>query len=234
MKQNSKTIGVIGGMGPEASERFYGMLIKLSQKYYKIEKNEDFPKIYIASVPVPDFISSQKNQKRALNMLVQTVKEMNKLDIDYFCMACNTGHLLLSDLEKQTNKEFVSLLSLLPISIKNKGISRVGLLATPTTIRTKMYQKPLADNNIELIIPDEGEINMLGTIVMDTIAGKNKKRNSMLIEKIAINLVKKGAQGIVEGCTEIPLISPKRYLVPKFDTLEVLARAVLNRYYLLK
>lgn len=230
----SKTIGVIGGMGPEASAHFYKLLIHHAQKDFGAVKNEDFPEILLASIPVPDFISNEDRKKEALNMLMERVKEMDKLSISFFCMACNTGHLLLDELKRVTNKPFVSLLEEVPNFLKKKKIRKAGLLATPTTIRTKLYQKPLEKYGIELILPKNRDIELLGNIILETIAGKNMGYNSILIQHIARRLLKKGAECIVESCTEIPLIFPKQHLVPVYDTLEILAQAVLRRYYLLK
>ena len=97
-----------------------------------------------------------------------------------------------------------------------------------------MYQKALQKEGIEAIVPKKGDIEILGKIILETIAGKNLDHNQILIQKVARRLLNQGAQGILEGCTEIPVIFPKQHLIPVFDTLEILTAAVLKRYYLLK
>lgn len=227
----NKAIGIIGGMGPEASEKFYGLLIHHAQKDFGIEKNEDFPEVYLASIPVPDFISSEERENEARMMLIDRVRAMDKLPIEFYCMACNTGHLLLEDLRVQTTKPFVSLLDEVPRFIKKNKIKKVGILATPTTIRTGLYRKGFLRYGIELIEPKKEDVERLGSIILDTIAGKNLEKNSILVQQVARRLLDRGAEAIVESCTEIPLIFPKQHLVPVFDTLEILALAVLRRYY---
>ncbi len=224
-------IGVIGGMGPEASEKFYGLLIRHAQKDFGITKNEDFPEIFLDSVPVPDFIASEVNEKEALAMLLRRVKLMDQLPISFFCMACNTGHLLLHELKKVTDKPFVSLLEEVPKVLKKKKMKKIGLLGTPTTIKTGLYQKPLEEVGIEVIAPKNGDREKLGEIIFETIAGKNMEQNQVEVQHIASRLLDRGAQGILEACTEIPIIFPKQHLVPAFDTLEILAFAVVKRYY---
>lgn len=231
---NKKAIGIIGGMGPEASQSFYGLLIRHAQKDFHVEKNKDFPEIYLASIPVPDFINSQKRQDEALEMLKDRVRRMDKLPISFFCLACNTAHLLLEELKKETDKPFVSLLEELPKFLKKEKVVKVGLLATPTVIRTKMYQRVLADSGIETVVPNQRDEKLLGKIIGETVAGKNLEENRIFIQNIARRLLNKGARAIAEACTEIPLIFPKQHLVPVFDTLEILASAVLKKYYLLK
>lgn len=230
----NKIIGIIGGMGPEASAYFYKLLIYHAQKDFKVDKNEDFPEIFLDSIPVPDFITSQEREEEALNMLIARVKMMDKLPISFFCMACNTGHLLLDQLKKQTNKPFVSLLEEVPKFIKKQKIKKVGLLATPITIRTGLFNELLEKKGIEVIVPKNGDVDLLGNIILETIAGKNMEKNKILVQHIARRLLDRGAQAIVESCTEIPLIFPKQHLIPVFDTLEILASAVLHKYYLLQ
>ena len=227
----NKAIGIIGGMGPEASEEFYRLLTYHAQKNYAAEKNEDFPEIYLSSIPFPYFINNEKKKLTALNMLIHRVKEMNKLPIGFFCMACNTGHLLLGDLQKVTDKPFVSLLVELPKYLKGKKIKKVGILATPTTIRSKMYEKTLKQYGIELITPNSEDTEKLGKIILDIVAGRNKEKNLITVKQIAHKLLKQDAEGIIEGCTEIPLIFPKQHIIPMYNTLEILALAVLKKYY---
>lgn len=231
---NNKAIGIIGGMGPEASQHFYKLLIYYAQKDYGVVKNEEFPEIYLASIPVPDFINSSKKQKEALRMLKSRIRQMNKLPISFFCLACNTAHLLINELRKETDKPFVSLLEELPDALLKSEIKKVGLLATPTAIKSKMYQRILNKKGIEVMTPDNNDQALLGKIIAETIAGKNYEGNGVEVQKIARTLLDRGAEGIIEACTEIPLIFPKQHLVPVFDTLDILARAVLERYYLLK
>ena len=145
---NNKTIGIIGGMGPEASVHLYSFLIRHAQKYYGITKNDEFPSIYLASIPVPDFIRNEEKEEDALKLLLGKMKEMEILDISFYCMACNTGHLLIDNLRAVTSRPFVSLLEEVPIYLKKKKIKKIGLLATPTTIKTKLYEKPLNDSRV--------------------------------------------------------------------------------------
>ena len=234
IKNKKKIIGVLGGMGPEASTRFYKLLIYHAQKDYGVEKNEEFPEIFLDSIPVPDFIATEEKEKVALSMLIERVKMMDKLPISFFCMACNTGHLLIDKLRQFTDKPFISLLEEVPKYIKRQKVKKVGLLATPTTIRTKMYQKPLQVEGIKVILPENRDVVLLGNIILETIAGKNIERNTIQVQKIARRLLERKAEGIIEACTEIPLIFPQQHLVTVFDTLEILTSAVLSKYYLLK
>lgn len=227
----NKAIGIIGGMGPEASQYFYGLLIKKAQKEFGVTRNNQFPEIIVDSVPVPDFISDTEQLNVARVMLQERVKRLSKLPISFFCMACNTGHVLIDDLREVTDKPFVSLLEEVPEFIDKLGYKKVGLMATPMTIKLGLYNKPLDERGVEVIVPSAKQQARLGRIIKETVAGRNYEKNSVTVQMIARGLLNGGAEAILETCTEIPLIFPKQHLVPVYDSLEILANAVLTRYY---
>ena len=167
-------------------------------------------------------------------MLIERIKIMDGFPVSFFCMACNTGHLLIDKLRKHTNKPFISLIDEVPKYLRKKKLKKIGLLATPTTIKTRLFQIPLEKIGIEIILPKNSDVISLGKIIKETIAGSNFDHNGIIIQHIARRLLDRGAEGIIESCTEIPLIFPKQHLVPVFDTLDILALAVLKKYYLLK
>lgn len=76
-----KTIGLLGGMGPEASGYMYKKLIEMSVSDFGAKNNDQFPEIILCSVPVPDFISDYKNKQKALNMLKESVLDLNKCHV---------------------------------------------------------------------------------------------------------------------------------------------------------
>src|SRR3989344_5907370 len=99
--KTQKTIGILGGMGPQASSYLYDLIIEKAIKKYGVIHNEDFPSIVIFSVAVPDFISNKNRQKKALILLKQKVLDANKIGISCLSIVCNTAHLLLPKLERQ-------------------------------------------------------------------------------------------------------------------------------------
>lgn len=229
-----KAIGIIGGMGPAASEHFYNRLISRAQKEFGVRNNDAFPEIYLASLPVPDFISSEVRKGEALVMILDRLRLLDRLPISFYCMACNTGHLLLEEIKRNTDRPFVSLLEEVPRFVRKQGAKKVGLLASPTTIKSMMYQNALVKEGIDMVIPVKPDQEVIEKVIRDTIAGINFEENSLVIQRVAKKLLDEGADSILEGCTEIPLVFPKQELVPVFDTLEILAEAVLRKYYLIE
>src|SRR5579872_5563509 len=153
---NRKAIAILGGMGPEASEYLYKTMIEFSINYFGAKNNDDFPEIILQSVPVPDFISNQNDKAKALAMLSERTKALNNLNISCLSIACNTAHLLLDDLQKVSNVSFISMIDEVVSTVRNDGLDVVGILGSPVTLQSKLYQTKLKQQNISFIIPKDG------------------------------------------------------------------------------
>jgi aspartate racemase len=103
-------------------------------------------------------------------------------------------------------------------------------LATPTTIYSGVYQTILVKESIEVVLPEHKDTERLGRLVSQIVQGKFKPPKKQLLE-IADRLKKKKVDALILGCTEIPLVFPKNYSLPVLNTLEILGRSLLTRYY---
>lgn len=225
-------IGILGGMGPEASSYLYNTLIQFAIKYFGAKHNSDFPEIILHSVPVPDFISHRHDKAVALQMLKQHTKIMNTLHLSCLSIACNTAHLLLDQLQAASTIPFISIIDQVVLSVNRDTCSTVGILASPVTLRSKLYQRRLEKDNIHSILPSTKEQKIIEEITRNVIAGRQLTVDRKRLIKIAENLRKKGVQGIILGCTELPLLFPKRYQKVKvYNSVEILAIALLQNYY---
>lgn len=228
---NSKAIGILGGMGPEASVYMHKMLIDLSILEFNAKKNDHFPAIILDSVPVPDFITSEKNKIRALKMLKKRVAQFDDSTTLSLSLACNTAHALLEDLQKMTEVPFVSMIEEVSDVVVNAKISRVGLLATPTTLRLRLYQNALSKRNVDVLEPTASNAKRLEKAIRNVIGGKFIQEDTLFLKDLADNLKEQGAGCIVLGCTELPLIFPKEYSLPVFNCIEILSLSLLRKYY---
>lgn len=226
-----KAIAILGGMGPEASNYMYKTLIDLSISDFGAKNNDDFPEIILHSIPVPDFISSDSKQKQALEMLKAKVKSMDQLDISCFSIACNTAHMLIDDLQKVGKVPFVSMIDEVVKRIVSNKYRTVGILGTPSTIKYKLYQNPLEKTGVKVIIPAEPEIRTLESVIRNIIAGKLLKSDTRKLLRVADSLKKQGAEAIILGCTELPLVFPKKYSLPVYNSVKILAQTLLHKYY---
>ncbi|MCL5439207.1 MAG: amino acid racemase [Patescibacteria group bacterium] len=228
--KNKKAICILGGMGPQASVYMHKMLVELSARYFNAKNNEDYPEIIIYSIPIPDFISNKVNKRKALIMLKKRVAEINKLSVSQIGIACNTAHLLLGELQNISKTPFVSIIDEVNKTVGPK-IKKVGLLASPTTIKSYLYQNVLEKKRIEIITPSLIELEILEKIIRKVIRGKITKKDQITLRSIANSLKDRGAEGIILGCTELPLIFPPKFSLPVFNSVEILAMALLRKYY---
>lgn len=230
MNVKNKPIGIIGGMGPDASARLYQVMIDMARDEFGARLNEEYPEIVLQSIPVPDFISTSDKKEKAMLMLKDRVQGISRLPLCCMGIACNTAHIVLADLEKVTQVPFVSIPREVVKIAEEKGYRKVGLLATPMTIFSGVYQTEFLDRGIEVVLPKNGDIEKLGEIVEGLVAGKFEQAKGRLLE-IAGSLKKKKVEAIVLGCTELPLVFPEDYSLAVLDSVEILAKSLLNCYY---
>lgn len=180
---------------------------------------------------MPDFISNNQAQSKALKMLKQKVRLVNQSSAGCISLACNTAHVLLPELQKVSKVPFVSMIDETVKQIYENGISKVGLLGTPSTIKYGLYQKACNKYRISVVVPSDRQRFILERIIRNVLSGKILESDAKVLERIADNLKMKEAQGILLGCTELPLIFPKRYSFPVYNCLEILAMSLLRKYY---
>lgn len=226
-----QSIAIIGGMGPQTSAKLLEVMISMCNKEYGAKNDSDFPEIILNSVPVPDFISNKNDIDIAFSILEDRVKSLEIFNPVCFGVACNTAHLLLKNLQNKTKVPFVSIIDEVVNQVSDSGIDRIGLLATPVTISSRLYQSALKKKGINVITPSLFERKIVEEIIRNIIAGKSRTKDKESLILIAENLLYKGSQGIILGCTELPLIFPKNFPAPVFDSIEILARALLKRFY---
>lgn len=224
-------IGILGGMGPEASNYLYKVLINLSIKCFGAKNNDDFPEIILYSVPVPDFISNYHKRGRALQMLKKRVIGLNKMNLSCLSIACNTAHLLIDKLQSISRIKFISMIDEVSLVVAQDKKKLIGIMGTPSTIRSGLYQSALSKYDIKTLVPSFKELKIIENVIRNILKGKMLKSDGVRLSFVANSLKEKGAQGIILGCTELPLVFPFKYSLPVYNSVEILAMSLLRKYY---
>jgi aspartate racemase len=224
-------IGILGGMGPEASSYLYRTLIEQSIEQYHARNNADFPEIVLHSIPVPDFISDASQRDVALAMLKERVKRLDAMDLGCLCIACNTAHVLLPELRDLAAAPFVSMIDEVADRVALDGLECVAVLGTPSTIRYGLYQDALDARGVTTVAPDDLGLEVCERIIRHVLSGRVEASDAAELAALADGLLAQGAQGVVLGCTELPLVFPHGYRVPVYDSLAILSSALLECYY---
>jgi len=230
--QKNKKIGIIGGVGPQATTFIYNKLIELSQSKYGAQNNDDYPRLIIESVPVPDFISDKNRIDTAKTMLIEAVKCMSQAGATRLCIGSNTVHILLEDLKRETDITFLSMIDLVAEKCTAQGFNKVGLLGTPVLLESKLYDEALKNRGIELVHPTNEEVEIADKIIRSVLAGQKTSDKKEEYIQALNNLFGRGSQAIILGCTELPLAINYEALGNRtISSDEVLAEGIVDYYY---
>jgi len=224
------TIGILGGMGPEATAAFFSMLVRLDSA----TSDQDHLHIIVDSDPsIPDrtkFIL--EDGTNPLPAMLSSARRLLAAGAHIAGMPCMTAHALLDQLRLNCTLHILSAFEETSIALKkfSPPIRNLGILATMGTRQAMLFETAFPDKNI--IWPDEA---LHRSLVMEAIYGsKGIKAGNLgnepkhLLLKAAHILQKQGAEAIVAGCTEVPLVlSQKDIEIPFIDPMYYLARALI-------
>ncbi len=227
-----KIIGVLGGMGPEATLRFFELLIKLTPA----AKDQDHLRIIIDNNPhIPDRTAAiLKGGPSPLPHLIQSARALEVAGADLIAMPCVTAHYFLDELSRRTARPVLSILDAVAEAVEEArpGPKRLGLLATSGTIQSGLFQRRLSKSGLETLVPDEADQTRIMSAVYDIKNARPARSRAEIAADLAAaarGLIDRGAEGIVAGCTEIPLaLSQDEIPRPYFDALLLLARKTLR------
>lgn len=221
------TIGILGGMGPQASNRLVELLIEKSLNRSKLRLDTDVPEIILLSLPIPNFVSNKNNMKIAKTMLIHRTQILESAQCTIAGIACNTAHLLLPDIQSTTNVKFVSLPHLVANHINEKKFKRVGLLGSPNTLNSTLFDDVM--NGAVIVRPDEKLAKLTETSIHKQLKDMISVHDKVILKR-AINqfIDSQRLDAIILGCTELPLIFGKLNDDCIVDTLDVLAEGLLR------
>jgi aspartate racemase len=194
-------IGILGGIGPEASAYFYSKIIERLQNEGKIKSNIDYPQIILNSIPAPELLSQNLSEKD-LEPYIKGIQELSLHALDFIVMVCNTIHIFHPILQSKTKIEILNIREAITAELINKGIKRIILLATPATINSDLYNF----DDIEVIKPDKNDFDSLQSAVSNFNKGNNKQDQINLIKEIIGKYIIEKSDYVLLGCTEFALM----------------------------
>lgn len=227
-----KKIGLIGGVGPQATAKIYNDMIHFAQRKYGAKNNDDFPYVVIESVPIPDFISDTVHLEEAKKMLIESVSNLESAGATVLAIGSNTVHILISELEKTTKLNFISMPVATANRCKKMNFHKVGILGSPVTRKSALYSKIFEESGLEAIYPDDKDQEVVDRIIRFVIAGEDNGKERTEYIRILNHLLNKGADGIILACTELPHAINYEAMGTKIvSSDEVLAEALVEYYY---
>jgi aspartate racemase len=227
-----RIIGVLGGMGPEATLNCFDKILKNTPA----RADQDHLQIIIANNPkIPDRTRAVlDNGPSPLPQLIKGCASLEKAGADFIIIPCVTVHYFVDELKKVATLPILSILDVVVDAIgrQNPRMKKVGLLGTNGTVQSGIFQKRLAMSNLDTVTCAEKVQQQVMAAIYDVKNDKPSRSRKEITRELAgaaRHLIEQGAQGIIAGCTEIPLaLTQADVTVPYFDSLSILARAAIR------
>jgi len=219
-----KTIGILGGLGPESTIAYYSII---TRGYYELRKDYAYPEIIIHSFNFAEFIEAEYElPARVMN----AINGLHHAGADFVVAACNSVHVVHDEIGLDTPIPWISIMDATAEQIDKLGLSKVGLLGTIFTMGNDFYQKTLAEYGIETFVPDAEAQQRINEIIYgELVRAEVKEESRREVLAMMEELKQQGAEGIVLGCTELPfLIREEDTDCQLFDTTKIHARKALE------
>ncbi len=224
-----KTLGLIGGTGWISTAEYYRLINELVNKKLGGLNFADLF-LYSFNYNVIYELYKEKKHPEIYQLVEDSANKLINSGAEGIVLCANTLHFYANDLEKNISIPIIHIADATSKSILNFGLDKVGLLGTKTTMEEDFYRSRLNNNGIEVLIPDLEDRNFIhDSIFNELLKGIFKDETKLKILEIMNKLNDNGANGIILGCTEIPLIIKKEdSSLPLFDTTLIHAEAAAD------
>ena len=201
-----KTIGLIGGMSWESTSLYY----KTINEYIKNKKGGLYSaKCLLYSVNFEEISELQKagNWKKCGEIIGDIARKLENAGADFIVICTNTMHKVVPAVKEYIKIPVIHIAEAAYNKIAEKGIKNIGLLGTKYTMQEDFYKQILIDKDLNVIIPEEEDIEFINNVIFNELCCGNinpdsKKKFLNIVEK----LKNKGAEGVILGCTEIVML----------------------------
>ena len=219
-----KTIGILGGLGPESTCEYYRYI---TRTYYETYADYAYPEIIIYSVRFSKYIDLGYE---AASEVKAAIEKLHRAGADFVVAACNSIHIVFDEVSEDIPIPWISIMDVVAEQITKEHIKKVGLLGTIFTMSRGFYHKALAERGIETITPGGNAQKKVNEIIFEELVrGITRDESRCFVLECIEELSQNGALGIVLGCTELPfLIKQEDTTLPVFDSTALHAQKALD------
>lgn len=219
-----KTLGIVGGIGPESTIAYYRLIIAA---YQEQTRDGSYPPLIINSINLTrmlDLIGA--NQLVAvMDYLLEEIRKLARAGADFGLLAANTPHIVFDELQRQSPIPLISLVDATRDAVQARGLNRVGLFGARFTMQGEFYPRAFSQAGITLVTPDQNEQAFIHDRYMaELVKGVFRTETRAGLLGIVDRLKdEEGIQGLILGGTELPLIlKDESYSrIPFFDTTKI-------------
>jgi aspartate racemase len=226
-----KTLGIIGGIGPESTIEYYR---RINALYHERIHDGSAPSILINSIDNKKLLDLAASELVELaRYLTAEVRKLAQGGATFALLAANTPHLVFYSVARQSTIPLISIVEVTCQAAKSRGLKRLGLLGTRFTMQSSFYRDAFSEEQIELVVPSDEEQAWVHEKYMEELL-----KGIILPEThdrllIIINTLKERSQidGVILGGTELSLILRERTVfgLPVLDTTQIHVEAAVEQ-----
>jgi aspartate racemase len=226
----AKSVGVIGGMGPEATVDLMRRVIQATPA----QDDSDHIRMIVDNNPkVPSRIKAviEGTGESPAPILVQMGRKLEAYGADFLVIPCNTAHYYLNDIRSAVSIPVIDMIELTVDAVlrEHPALKSLGLLASQAVLQTGLYMKRFGERGVNLIYPQDEIQNSLMSAIRTIKTGCYGTREKRILRSAADNMIQRGAETLIVACTELSLIADA--LDPElkvYDSAQILAEAVVR------
>lgn len=224
---SSKVVGVIGGMGPEAALDFCMRVLRLTPAACD---QEHIHVILDNNTSIPDRIRAiVDGGESPLDEIVSSARKLEQAGAQILAMPCNGAHAWFAELAESIQAKLLNMIEAAVSELR--GVEKAGLLATDATVRSGVYERAARKRGVELVVPGPAEQAEVVQLIRDVKSGRRETRMHDALSKLCGGLASRGAEAVILGCTELPLIAREVNGVDLVDSTESLARLTVEEAF---
>lgn len=222
-----KSIGIIGGMGPLATCDLMKKVIENT----KADRDQSHIRLYVDNnTNIPDrtaaILHGGQDPRPALT---ESATKLRAMGADLLIMPCNTAHYFVEDVRNAVDIPVLNMQQETAKMLQQQGITTAAVLATDGTVQSGLYDRALKDVGITPVYPDGQEQKLVMSLIYDYVKAGKIFTDLKKIHDMVDHLQSQGAQGLILGCTELPIaFAPWQTAIPTFDPTLILARAAVQ------
>lgn len=201
-----KTLGLIGGVGPESTIEYYRLLVA----GYREQRDGNYPPIIINSVNLKMYLAliNAGELGKFADELVIAVAKLAAAGADFAAFASNTPHIVFDEIQQRSRIPLISIVEATREKVESLGLKKVGLFGTRYTMQAKFYPEVFSRAGITLVTPNDEEQNYIHDKYM------NELLNDMFLPETRARMLaiagemksRQGIEGLILGGTELPLL----------------------------
>ena len=225
-----RTIGLIGGMSWESTQEYYRIINqRVRERLGGLHSAQCI--LYSVDFEKVERLQRKGEWRRLAKLMASIARKLEDAGAQGIVICSNTMHKAAEDVQKSLNIPLIHMVDATAVEIERRGLRKIALLGTRFTMEDEFYRRRLKEKHgIETIIPGEKDRAETHRIIYRELCrGILKQSSRRQLAGIVKKLAARGAQGVILGCTELPLLLKQEdAAIPLFNTTEIHAKAAVD------